>query len=53
MSVELKKVNERQYTVNDKVLQLDMNNNWVCNEELTVYESEVFRRHLATLESEN
>ena len=48
MSVEVKKVNDRQYTINGKVAQLDMNENWICVEELTMHESEVFRKHLET-----
>ena len=48
MSVEVKKVNDRQYTINGKVAQLDMNENWICVEELTMQESEVFRKYLET-----
>jgi predicted RNA-binding protein len=32
MSVEINKVNDRQYTINGKVAQLDMNENWICVE---------------------
>ena len=53
MSVEINKVNDRQYTINGKVAQLDMNENWVCVEELTMRESEVFRKHLETEKQNN
>lgn len=49
MSVEVKKVNDRQYTINGKIAQLDMDENWVCQEELTATEAENFRKHLESL----
>lgn len=48
MSVEIKKVNDRNYTINGKEAQLDMDQNWVVSEELTSNEKEVFRKHLET-----
>lgn len=53
MSVEINKVNDRQYTINGKVAQLDTNENWVCIEELTMRESETFRKHLASEKASN
>lgn len=49
MSVEIIKVNERQYSINGKHLYLDTNNNWVATEEITTRESETFRKHLESI----
>lgn len=52
MSVEIKKVNDRHYTVNGKVAQKDMNENWVAIEELTPSESKAFQEYLTILDTE-
>lgn len=53
MSVEIIKVNERQYSINGKHLYLDTNNNWVATEEITTRESETFRKHLESIKKNN
>lgn len=45
MSVEIKKVNDTEYTINGKEIYKDTNNNWVAREELTTAELKEFRRH--------
>lgn len=47
MSTTIKKVNDRHYTINGKTAYLDMNEDWLCVEELTTNEKEAFRKHLA------
>lgn len=46
MSIKINKINDRHYTINGKVAQQDMNENWICVEELSPSESKAFKSHL-------
>lgn len=50
MAIIIKKVNDRNYTVNMKPVRLDYDNNWVTPVELTQNELEAFSMHIAAVE---
>lgn len=47
MCIKINKIDDRHYTINGKVAQKDMNDNWICVEELSPSESKEFKSHLA------
>ena len=47
MSIEIKKVNDRHYTVNGKNISQDMEDNWLAFVEFTPSETKAFYEHLA------
>lgn len=46
-------VNERQILVNEKLVQQDMNGNWIAKIELTAAESKAFNLHVRALSRED
>lgn len=46
MSVEINKIDERTFTVNDKMVKQNMDGYWVEMEELTPNEEKAFKAHL-------
>jgi hypothetical protein len=44
MKVKIKQIDDRNYEVNGKIIQMDMNGNWVAKTELTPMEAKIFHR---------
>lgn len=51
--IHIQQVNERQILVNEKLVQQDMNGNWIAKIELTTAESKAFNLHVRALSRED
>ena len=51
MAVQIKKINDRNFTVNMKPLRLDSEDNWISELELTQNEREAFFKHINAIEA--
>lgn len=51
--IHIHHVNERQILVNEKLVQQDMNGNWIAKIELTTAESKAFNLHVRALSRED
>lgn len=51
MSVQITKISDNEYLVNDKRIYKDSDDCWISNEELTFPEAAVFRKHILSFPS--
>ncbi|MBV7268400.1 hypothetical protein [Winogradskyella luteola] len=53
MCVQIQQPNERQILVNEKLVQKDIDGNWIAKIELTTTEYEAFNKHVKALSRED